>query len=140
MMRQIVIAAVGMAAFGCSPSSTETGNEVAVSATQVAAMPDHDRDAVIQKALAALKAEPKIKDVLYQPNTAVRWSVGVFDDGTSRNGYAEYLCMLLKENGVPSKGTVVRVVDIAKIAQGGVPSSETSLGSMNCESGQPFDA
>jgi hypothetical protein len=98
-----------------------------------------EADPVVQRALAALKAEPKIKDVLYQPDAAVRWTVGVLDDGTNRNGYASYICETLKENGIELKGAIVRVVDIAKVAQGGVPGSDTSLGSMKCETWQPFD-
>tara|TARA_R110001599_G_scaffold171551_1_gene362688 strand:+ start:115 stop:450 length:336 start_codon:yes stop_codon:yes gene_type:complete len=40
----------------------------------------------ILAAKEALKAEPKIKDVIYQPDAAVQWQVGVIDDGTSRTG------------------------------------------------------
>jgi hypothetical protein len=138
-MTRTFVLAVSLLVSGCSLSTANSNDSTRAEADKgTGAQPETDQ--AVQKALALLKAEPKVKDVLYQPNAAVRWSVGIFDDGTNRNGYAEYLCLTLKDAGVDQKGTIVRVVDMAKIAQGGVPGRETSLGSMNCETGQPFDA
>ena len=121
---------------GCDQPTPSSEVEAAAEPTMV---PEVDDPASFAKAMAALKAEPKIKDVLHQPDQAVPWMVGVLDDGNLRNGYASYLCEVLAENGIKREGLVVRVVDIAKVAQGGVPGRSTSLGSMRCDTYQPFD-
>jgi len=46
-------------------------------------------------ALKEIKQEAKIKEALITDSNVLY--VTVDDDGTSRNGYAEYLCQLLKE-------------------------------------------
>ena len=43
----------------------------------------------------AIRSELKVKDMLFQPNAAVRWQIGVLDDGSKRWGYAMYLCGVL---------------------------------------------
>ena len=47
-------------------------------------------------ALLEIKKEPKIKEA-YITDANVLY-VSVEDDGTNRNGFAEYLCGILKEN------------------------------------------
>jgi len=47
------------------------------------------------KALDEIKAEPKIKEALITDANVLY--VTVEDDGTNRNGYAEYLCQLLND-------------------------------------------
>ena len=85
-------------------------------------------------ALKAIRAEPKVKDVLYQPGQAVEWQVGVLDDGTPRHGYASYICEVLSEQGADTADTVVRIVDIAKVANG-TNFRDASLGSVRCRDG-----
>jgi hypothetical protein len=46
--------------------------------------------------LELVKSEPKVKDAVITDADVLY--VGVLDDGTRRNGYAEYLCQLLKDN------------------------------------------
>lgn len=92
----------------------------------------------IEKMVDNLKKEPKIKDVLYQPNAAVQWSIGVINDGTSRNGYAMYICDVLKEHGYANDNTVVRIADIVKVANGSTPRA-ASIGSARCSDYKPFD-
>ncbi|MHA7056102.1 hypothetical protein ACWGOQ_0002710 [Aquimarina sp. M1] len=48
------------------------------------------------KALAEIKTESKIKDAIITDANVLY--VQVEDDGTSRNGYAEYLCQVLLDN------------------------------------------
>lgn len=72
----------------------------------------------VESAKAALRDEPKIKDFTYDPNAAVQWQIGVIDDGTSRVGYANYICELLAEHGVSNDRTQVRIVDIVKVSAG----------------------
>jgi hypothetical protein len=47
-------------------------------------------------ALEEIKKEPKIKEAFITEANVLY--VSVEDDGTNRNGYAEYLCGILKEN------------------------------------------
>lgn len=86
-----------------------------------------------QKALAILKAEPKVKDVLFQPGQAVEWMVGVLPDASpDRIGYGQYICQQLKDAGASRPGTQVRVVDIVKLTREGASPREASLGTVDC--------
>lgn len=51
-----------------------------------------------QEGLAKVKTEPKVKDAVIN-SAGVLYAV-VFDDGTRRDGYAEYLCNEYKSYGV----------------------------------------
>jgi hypothetical protein len=96
----------------------------------------------IERTKRLLMDEPKIKDVMYQPDAAVQWTVGVMDDGTSRNGFASYVCEVLHEQKVSNSKTIVRVVDILDVISKsrGVGSGQVkSLGSMDCTTYKPFD-
>lgn len=44
------------------------------------------------------------------------FKVGIFDDGSSRNGYAQYVCSILAENGL-SRGTWVQIIDVIKLSK-----------------------
>lgn len=72
----------------------------------------------VEAATMAIRAEPKVKDLLYQQGQAVEWQVGILDDGTSREGYARYICEILAENGASTPRTQVRIVDIARVSRG----------------------
>lgn len=80
-------------------------------------------------ALTAIRSEPKVKDVLLQ--TGVLY-VGVLDDGSRREGYAQYICELLREHAVerPGRSVPVHVMDIAKIKH---RNDWVKLGSHNCK-------
>jgi hypothetical protein len=70
------------------------------------------------KAIKAVKAEPKVKSAEWNNKSESLPSllVGVIDDGTNRNGYAEYICLVLSEHGI--KGGVVRIMDEASGQRG----------------------
>jgi hypothetical protein len=87
----------------------------------------------IQAVKSILAKEPKVKDVLYDPNLVVQWQVGVLTDGSSRVGYAQYICELLKEGKVLESDTQVRVVDIVRVSSG-TGFREASLGRVDCSS------
>lgn len=59
-----------------------------------------------EEVLAIVKEEPKVKDAVIT-EAGVLYA-GVLDDGTRRDGYAEYLCQLLRDNGAIA--TRVKVV------------------------------
>jgi hypothetical protein len=47
-------------------------------------------------ALEEIRKEPKVKEAIITDVNVLY--VAIEDDGTSRNGYAQYLCEVLKEN------------------------------------------
>ena len=48
--------------------------------------------------LAKIKAEPKVKEALITESKVMY--VSVLDDGTDRNGYAQYLCQVLNNQDI----------------------------------------
>lgn len=72
---------------------------------------------VVEKAKAALAAEPKVVDLIYEPTLQVQWNIAVVDDGTRRDGLADYFCLVLSEQGAVVSGTAVRIVDAARRAE-----------------------
>lgn len=61
--------------------------------------------------------EPTTKDAIW--STPSVFKVGVKDNGTNRNGYAEYVCLTLGEHGFNGKGIMVKVIDIDKLVKTG---------------------
>lgn len=61
--------------------------------------------------LASLKKEPKIKDAgwLDEHNNSIL--IGVIDDGSSQDGYAQYICGLMSDHEL--HGGIVRIMDVA---------------------------
>jgi len=92
----------------------------------------HIDQSKIDKVMKIIKMESKVKDLLFEPNAAVQWSVGVISDGTKQHGYGSYICDVLKENGVVNNRTVVRIADIQKIVKQKKTTRQASLGSVNC--------
>lgn len=83
-----------------------------------------------QKALKAVRAEPKVVEAMFPNNARNSFWASVRDDGTRRDGYAEYLCMSLVESGMP-KGSfiVIRIWDARAMAQ----STMREIGKYDCK-------
>lgn len=92
----------------------------------------------IAAAKRAIEAETDVKDMLFDRAAAVQWQVGVLNDGRPRFGYAEYICLLLREKGATAADTKVRIVDISKVANG-VDFRSASLGTIACDHGKRLD-
>lgn len=45
------------------------------------------------------------------------FKVGVIDNGTSRDGYAQYVCQIVREHGIADPDLRVQVIDIAKLVR-----------------------
>lgn len=118
----------------CAPSETEAPDDKVAGATNTAEAPS---DASISAVKAALKSEPSVKDFVYQPGQSVEWQIGVLPDGSSRIGYANYICELISENGAMTDGTRVRIADIIKISQGTSP-GDADLGTISCKDRSVF--
>lgn len=63
-------------------------------------------------ALIEIKKEPKIKDATITDDNVLY--VSVEDDGTVRNGYAEYLCQVLREYNATTNWVKVVKVNSSK--------------------------
>lgn len=69
----------------------------------------------MQRALPAIKAEPKVISALTLPGNPPTLVVRVRDDGTPRDGYAGYLALLVREHRVFSCVVEVRDVDKGEV-------------------------
>lgn len=80
-------------------------------------------------ALALIRKEPKVKEAFV--NDAGMLYVSVEDDGTIRNGYAQYLCEILKENNAAASW-----VKVVKVNSTNDPKADNAfgvlLGEHNC--------
>jgi hypothetical protein len=72
-----------------------------------AAVPEQSQ---LDAALNEVQAEERAFDAAWDDTQGASLTVRVFDDGTQRNGYAGYLCMILSLHGIT--GGVVRVADV----------------------------
>lgn len=66
-------------------------------------------DSDLAAALAAVEKEPKVKSAAWNDKGLPSLLVGVADDGTRRDGYAEYICQVLADHRV--YGGVVHILD-----------------------------
>ncbi|MBR0573367.1 MULTISPECIES: hypothetical protein [Pasteurellaceae] len=62
-------------------------------------------------------SEPKVIDAIWTSSNTFK--VGVINDNTNRDGYAQYVCLELYDRGFKGKNVMVRVVDIQKLVQTG---------------------
>lgn len=129
-----LIPLISLCLVGCAPGDKSTAAGGSASAMDKTAAPSEVAVAAVK---AALKSEPKVKDFIYQPGEAVEWQIGVLSDGTSRIGYANYICELIAENGAMTSETRVRIADIVKVSQGSSPRS-ADLGTINCSDRSVF--
>lgn len=82
------------------------------------------------KALGLLRTEPKIVESLFNQDSPRSLWVSVEDDGTRRDGYAEYLCLVLYDAEMPVGGyTVIHVYDAAAMTAG----ESREIGRFDCE-------
>ncbi|MEJ1360056.1 MAG: hypothetical protein RPU42_13295 [Candidatus Sedimenticola sp. (ex Thyasira tokunagai)] len=72
-------------------------------------------DKVLSAALNAVESEEKVEDAAWSDPQFPSLSVSIWNDGSNRNGYAEYLCQVLAEHGMT--GGVVHIYDHAASLQ-----------------------
>lgn len=72
----------------------------------------------------------------YDGKSVVPWTIGVDDDGTSRVGYAAYVCEVLREEGALGPTDSVRIVDYARFMSAGGTARDASLGHVECSTGR----
>lgn len=76
----------------------------------------------------ASSAEPSVIDATWTD----RWvfKVGMTDNGSSRDGFAQYVCMVLGDHGFSGKRVLVRVVDYYHLMQ---TDEWINLGTAQCQ-------
>ena len=79
--------------------------------------------------VAALRKEKAVREVLFSNDRSTSLWISVRDDGSRRDGFAEYACLTLVESGMPAGAfTVIRVWDAAAMARG----EQRELGRYEC--------
>jgi hypothetical protein len=72
--------------------------------------------------------EPVAKDAIWTAKDIFK--VGVIDDGSRRDGYAQYICEVLYDEGFNGHKVWVQVIDIVKLTRNG---SWVKLGEAHCQ-------
>lgn len=80
------------------------------------------------KKLFQSSEEKTAKDAVWTSKNIFK--VGVFDNGSRRDGYASYVCQVLYEHGFKGRGVWVQVIDILKLTQ---HSKWVKLGEARCQ-------
>jgi hypothetical protein len=57
--------------------------------------------------------EPTAKDAVWTAKDIFK--VGVLDDGSRRDGYAQYVCGVVADEGFRGKGVWVQIIDVVKL-------------------------
>lgn len=60
-------------------------------------------------------SEPTIKDATW--TSPHMFKVGVLNNGTKRDGFADYVCSVLNDRGLRGRGISVQVIDIATLVR-----------------------
>lgn len=80
------------------------------------------------KKLFQSNEEKTAKDAIWTARDIFK--VGVINDGTSRDGYAQYVCSVLDDYGFKGKGVWVQIIDIVKLTNNG---KWVKLGEARCQ-------
>jgi hypothetical protein len=80
------------------------------------------------KMLFQSNEEKTAKDAIWTADNIFK--VGVIDDGTRRDGYAQYVCSVLNDYGFQGNNVWVQVIDIIKLTKN---SKWIKLGESHCK-------
>jgi hypothetical protein len=78
---------------------------------------ENDKEKMVR--LFKSNKEPTAKDAIWTNSLGDIFKVGVYDDGTNRNGYAQYICLTLHTEtcGFDNQNILIQVIDYAKLMQ-----------------------
>lgn len=62
-------------------------------------------------------SEKSVKDAVWTSQWMLK--LGRYDDGSSQDGFAQYACEILADNGLRGRGMSVQIIDIAKLVRTG---------------------
>jgi len=84
----------------------------------------------MEKAVGELRKEKKIVEVMFPNGLSTSLWISVRDDGSRRDGYAEYACLILIQSEMPMKKfTVIHIWDAAAMSRG----EQKELGRYECQ-------
>ena len=130
----LLTAACGSPQAADLPAATDAEADVITPAEKPVAS-----DQQLATARKEIAAEPKVKDFVLDPSSAVMLQVAVTDDGSRRYGLAEYFCGRLHDWHLYNDKAVVRIVDASKVDQSGGDFRSISLGTVNCRDASRWD-
>ncbi len=119
LIKTIIIIAIGVWPMVSMAKDTAIPAEPTIHTSPQKQTPTSKKDTSKEKAkiityLLSAK-EPKIKDALWSSDRVL--AVGVFDDGSNRDGYAQYLCMILYDYELKGERIYIKVIDFSKVVQ-----------------------
>jgi hypothetical protein len=78
-----------------------------------------DTEAWRQKAIKAVRSEKQVVEAMFPNNSNASFWASMRDNKTRRDGFAEYLCLVLNDSGMP-KGefVVITIWDAGSMARG----------------------
>lgn len=91
-----------------------------------------DRQRLVSGAIAALRADPNVADIIYSP-AGDQWDatpIAGIDDATA---FARYICFVLDTQHVTRAATSVRVIDNDRLEASGFDYNRASRGRLTCE-------
>lgn len=89
--------------------------------------------AAIEDAKKALEAEKKVEGVFYDPDKSAQWQIGMVNDGSSRVGYAQYVCDILKGKSALAPNTSVKIIDVANLLVPTKNRNMRGMGTVACD-------
>jgi len=93
----------------------------------------------IEAGKLAIASEAEVVDLAFDESNAIEWNVAVVDDGTRRYGFAQSICIVLRQAGAYDDAVDVRIVDASKRAQFKDAYRDYSLGAVRCKDEQALD-
>ncbi|APG24069.1 hypothetical protein [Syntrophotalea acetylenica] len=71
-----------------------------------------------QEVLRYLKSgqEPQVKDAMWATDFLLK--IGVFDNGSQRDGFADYVCLVLAEHGMSGQSIRIEIIDYGSVVRG----------------------
>ena len=94
--------------------------------------PVSDRHRLVAEALAALRADPSVADVVYA-SPQDQWEVTPIAGTADATSFARYVCFVLEAQHVTRTTTSVRVIDAQALEASGFDYTAASRGRLTCE-------
>ena len=110
-----------LALLGKMFKKNETQKPIETKSEQIATTNPNAEKEANEKALVEIRKEKKVAEAMVTDANVLY--VSVKDDGTKRDGYAEYLCQILKENG-----SKINWVKVTKVGSTTDPNRDNAYG------------
>ncbi|RIA47131.1 hypothetical protein DFR49_1699 [Hephaestia caeni] len=91
-----------------------------------------NRQRLVSAAIAALRADPNVADIVYSP-AGDQWDATPIAGTDDATAFARYVCFVLDAQHVIRPATSVRVIDNDRLEASGFDYSRASRGRLTCE-------